>query len=235
MSAVTQPAGATAELSLSSQAVLRASIGFDLALRTGLAALIAVPGTLSVTRRQTRRQLDQLGVYRELAARGNAGETFAAPRELPAIEALGPPRGAFRPHDGSVRMLRFASPFEAVNPDVRTVYAAHTENGTAWAQHWRHDDGPRPTLAVIHGFGASPYWLNSAFFALPWLYGKGYDVLHVPRAISRRRQARADLVQRLGVFAHGPASFNEAIIHAVHDFSDVRRPPARARGSTRSR
>lgn len=99
---------------------------------------------------------------------------------------------------------------------MRVAYARHRENRTAWAQHWRHHDGPRPTLAVIHGFGASPYWLNSQFFALPSIYRRGYDVLLYLLPFHGVRQARVAL-SGWGLFANGIAHFIEAIAHAVHD------------------
>jgi pimeloyl-ACP methyl ester carboxylesterase len=71
---------------------------------------------------------------------------------------------------------------------------------------------------VIHGFGASPYVLNSAFFALPWLYGKGYDVLLYLLPFHGPRRDLLSPVNGSGLFAHGPSHFNEAMLQAVHDF-----------------
>jgi len=71
---------------------------------------------------------------------------------------------------------------------------------------------------VIHGFGASPYLLNSACFALPWLYGKGYDLLLYTMPFHGARRAALAPMNGAGMFAFGPANFNEAMLHAVHDF-----------------
>jgi pimeloyl-ACP methyl ester carboxylesterase len=71
---------------------------------------------------------------------------------------------------------------------------------------------------VIHGFGASPYVLNSAFFALPWLYSKGYDVLLYLLPFHGPRRDPLSAVNGSGLFAHGPSHFNEAMLQAVHDF-----------------
>lgn len=38
-------------------------------------------------------------------------------------------------------------------------------------------NGPRPTLCVIHGFMADPYWVNSKLLELRWFYEQGYDIL----------------------------------------------------------
>jgi pimeloyl-ACP methyl ester carboxylesterase len=101
---------------------------------------------------------------------------------------------------------------------MRDSYAAFARNRTAWAQHWRHADGPRPTLCVIHGFGASPYWFNSAFFALPWFYGQGYDVLQYVLPFHGLRQHPLAPVRGSDYFSHGIAHMNEAVIQAIHDF-----------------
>jgi pimeloyl-ACP methyl ester carboxylesterase len=115
-------------------------------------------------------------------------------------------------------VLRFESPFTALNPALRDEYRRYTRNAAAVAQYWRHDDGPRPTLCVIHGFGASPYLVNSAFFSLPWLYGKGYDVLLYLLPFHGSRRAHFTAANGFGLFAHGPSHFNEAMLQAVYDF-----------------
>jgi pimeloyl-ACP methyl ester carboxylesterase len=205
------------DLPLSTQALIRASIGFDVLLRTAVASMVAVPASLSATRLETRRQLSHLDLYRVLAAARDPEAVFAAPPGGVPVDVLGAPRGSFKAPAGRVRMLRFESPYRAMNPEAAADYSRHRENGLAWAQHWSHDDGPRPTLAVIHGFGASPYWLNSMFFSLPWLYGQGYDVLMYLLPFHGVRQARAAF-SGWGLFAHGIAHFVEAMGHAVHDF-----------------
>jgi hypothetical protein len=110
---------------------------------------------------------------------------------------------SFRAPGGHVSVLRFESAFTAVNPALRDEYARYRRNRIAWAQHWRHDDGPRPTLCVIHGFGASPYVINSAFFALPWLYRRGFDVLLYLMPFHGPRRAGQLSPNGSGLFAHG--------------------------------
>jgi hypothetical protein len=41
-----------------------------------------------------------------------------------------------------IELLRFESPYQAINPAVRRAYALHEHNGLARAQHWLHDDSP---------------------------------------------------------------------------------------------
>jgi dipeptidyl aminopeptidase/acylaminoacyl peptidase len=60
--------------------------------------------------------------------------------------------------------------------------------------------------------------LNSAFFALPWLYGKGYDVLLYLLPFHGPRRDLLSVMNGTGMFANGPSHFNEALLQAVHDF-----------------
>jgi len=64
-----------------------------------------------------------------------------------------------------------------LNPALREQCRGNLRNNVVHAQHWVHEDGPHPTLCVIHGFMGSPYLFNGLFFSLPWFYRSGYDVL----------------------------------------------------------
>jgi pimeloyl-ACP methyl ester carboxylesterase len=205
-------------LSLRTRLLVAGAAATDIPVRTGLASIMlgaALPWGLSPG---ARREPDRLRFYSELAETHDAGAVFRQPPDGVSVELSPPGPLSFRAPGGTVSRLSFDSPYEALNPDLRDHYARFTRNGKAWAQHWRHDDGPRPTLCVIHGFGASPYVLNSAFFALPWLYGKGYDVLLYLLPFHGPRRDVLSPVNGSGLFAHGPSHFNEAMLQAVHDF-----------------
>ncbi|MEA2167733.1 MAG: hypothetical protein QOF76_1033 [Solirubrobacteraceae bacterium] len=199
------------------RAVYEGSVLADVALRTGLSSVITaamLPWGVSNAPRTENRKLT---FYRELAAEADAEKTFRAPPRV-EVTSAGPRRVRLPFGQREAEMLRFPSPYQAINPAVRTAYGKHSRNRIAYAQHWRHDDGPRPTLCVIHGFGASPYWLNSAFFALPWFFGNGYDVLLYTMPFHGLRRGMFSPVNGTELFMHGVAHLNEAIIHAVHDF-----------------
>jgi pimeloyl-ACP methyl ester carboxylesterase len=89
------------------------------------------------------------------------------------------------------------------------------------AQHWRHDDGPRPTLCVIHGFMGSSYLLNGLFFSLPWYYRSGYDVLLYTLPFHGRRAEKFSPFSGFGYFATGLSGFAESMAQAVHDFRSI--------------
>jgi len=198
--------------------VVRGSAATDTLLRTAGASVLSVPILTWAMRGNVRQERSRLAFYQELAEAADPQAAFPAPAADVRVTTLPAPRCTFRPPGGHVEMLRFDSPFAAISPAVRGSYAAFSENRTAGAQRWCHDDGPRPTLCVIHGFGASPYWLNSAFFNLPWLYSHGYDILLYVLPFHGERQPKSVPFSGWGLFAHGLAHLNEAIFQAVYDF-----------------
>ena len=94
-------------------------------------------------------------------------------------------------------------------------------NNVVHAQHWRHDDGPHPTLCVIHGFLGSAYLFNGLFFSLPWFYRSGYDVVLYTLPFHGRRAQKGSPFSGYGFFQFGLAGFAEAMAQAVHDFRSV--------------
>jgi pimeloyl-ACP methyl ester carboxylesterase len=189
----------------------------DLGFRTGLASLLTLPAGSWALRSDLRREARLLSFYAELAAAADPTLVFSDVKAAPAIDVTRAHPLTFAPEGGRVEMLRLNSPYVARHPEVRREYARFEENGVAWAQHWRHGDRPRPTLVVIHGFGASPFWFNSRFFGLPGFYRRGYDVLLYLLPFHGVRQARLAAFSGWGLFAHGLAHLNEAILQAVED------------------
>ncbi len=117
--------------------------------------------------------------------------------------------------------IRFTSSFQAVNPALRTKRGGYARNNVVHAQHWRHGDGPHPTLCLIHGFMGSAYLFNGLFFSLPWFYRSGYDVLLYTLPFHGRRAERNSPYSGYGYFADGMSGFAEAMAQAVHDFRSV--------------
>lgn len=122
---------------------------------------------------------------------------------------------------GTVDNLAFDSSFTAVNPAMRARWSRWGRNNVVRAQHWRHDDGPRPTLCVIHGFLGSSYLANGRFFSLPWYYRAGYDVLMYTLPFHGKRAERFSPFSGFGYFAGGLSGFAEAMAQAVHDFRSL--------------
>ena len=157
------------ELSLREKVIVDTSAFADLGLRTMVASLVAaamMPAVVTTVAGRGRSYLEreQLQFYAELAAHRDPARSFPAPAALPRISSRRANPLAERIARGTVENVSFTRGFEAVNPAMRDTWRALSRNNTARFQHWRHDDGPRPTLCVIHGFMGSPYLFNGLFF-----------------------------------------------------------------------
>ncbi|MBO0731135.1 MAG: hypothetical protein J2P57_17895 [Acidimicrobiaceae bacterium] len=207
------------QLPLGTRLVVETSAALDVGLRTAAASVVAASFLPRfVDPRSGREERRTLEHYSALAAQTDAAASFPVPGPLPEVRRSNPGALRFPLRGGGVDALRFDSPFEAVNPEMRQRYGAFRANRVAHAQHWRHDDGPRPTLCVIHGFMSSPYLLNGGFFALPWWFHQGYDVLLYTLPFHGARRERLEPYSGYGCFAYGISVFCEAMAHAVHDF-----------------
>ena len=208
------------ELDLRTEITVEATAMGDVLLRTAGATLLntlAVPSSFNPA--QLRKDAAHSAWYQRKANKADPDVFFKRPNSS-RVEVKSSHAGLlrFRPKDGSCQLLSFDSPFRAVNPKMRDTYARKKRNMRAVAQYWRHDDGPRPTICVIHGFMADPYWLNRMFFALPWFYNHGYDILLYTLPHHGRRQSRLSPFSGHGFFAGGISNINESFAHAVHDF-----------------
>ena len=206
----------TSDLSLLERATVSASAGLDVLLRTAGASLVTasmVPHALRSAER--RRNASALARYAAMADRGDRDEIFAPTGDLPVVETVRRTAALAPWLPGSVELLRLPSTYVATDPRARVAYT-RPRNSIAWAQHWRHEDGPRPTVIVAHGFMASPYWVNRLFFSLSWWYANGYDLLLVTLPFHGRR-AKPWQYSGAELFAGGPARLIEGLLHAVHD------------------
>jgi hypothetical protein len=204
--------------SLLEHAVASTTATGDYVLRTGLASMISVSAVpVMLSRRSASFELEQLDFYAGLSRVADPTAVFLAPPSGVEVRAREVRPPVWLRAVGRMDLLSFKSPFEALNPAAREEFASHARNGIARAQHWRHLDGPRPTIIVLHGFMGSPYVFNSAFFSLPWFYGHGYDVLLVTLPFHGRRAARLSPYSGHGFFGHGIAHLNESMLQAVSD------------------
>lgn len=180
------------------------------AVATAMTASLAGPGCID-------REFAALRFYEPLARAGDAARVFAAPvKSIPVEECPMAPL-QWEGVDIRRRRLRFASPFAALNPAAAAGIARMGRSAVAHAEHWCHGDRPRPTLLVVHGFGADMPWLNAHALSLHALYRAGYDILfftfphHGPRADTLLP------FNGYGVFGNGLLHFNEVTLLAIHD------------------
>lgn len=190
----------------------------DVVLRTlgaSLVAALALP--IGYHPLALSRALRQNPVYGGIAESSDPDRFFLRPPRGVALRRRRARLPWFRPKDGECEDLLFQSPFVPVSPHERRAYLRHRKNRLAHARHWRHGDRPRPTVIAVHGFSADLYHLNEWFFAIPWLYREGYDVLLVTLPFHGKRRTRLSPFSGHGFFAGGVNRINEAIAQAVFD------------------
>lgn len=214
------------ELSLREKAIVDASAFADIGLRTAVASMVAaamIPSVLTtaVGRKQSRQERERLAFYAELASHHDPTRSFPEPQELPRVSARRANPIAEGIARGAVENVSFRSGFDAVNPAMRDSWRALGNNNVARFQHWRHDDGPRPTLCVIHGFMGSAYLFNGVFFSLPWFFRSGYDIALFTLPFHGQRAEKYSPFSGYGYFSHGMSGFAEAMAQAVHDFRSM--------------
>jgi len=214
------------DLTLRQKAIVDASAAADIALRTGVASVVAasmLPRTAAtiLRRRDSRIEHEHMRFYADLAEAKDPERSFPRPTEPPRVSSRPANPVAEWVAHGRVENIRFQSSFRAVNPALRERCRGHVRNNIVRAQHWRHNDGPHPTLCVIHGFMGSPYLANGLFLSLPWFYRAGYDVLLYTLPFHGLRAERFSPFSGYGYFANGLAGFAEAMAQAVHDFRSV--------------
>jgi pimeloyl-ACP methyl ester carboxylesterase len=206
--------------------VVAASAAGDLALRTWVSSLLAAtaaPVVVATSLRHTKSGSERanLNFYAELAAEHDSARSFPAPTDLPRVSSRpAGPLAKWIAH-GTVDNISFPSSFTAINPAMRERWNAWGSNNVVRAQHWRHDDGPRPTLCVIHGFMGSSYLANGRFFSMPWYYRSGYDVVLYTLPFHGQRAEKCSPFSGFGYFAGGLSGFAESMAQAVHDFRSI--------------
>jgi pimeloyl-ACP methyl ester carboxylesterase len=213
------------DLTLRQRLIVDSSAAADIALRTAIASLLAatmLPTLLGDLRRsEARAEQEQLRFYAELAAAQDPSLSFPAPTTVPRVSSRPANPVAEWMAKGDVQNICFDSSFEAINPALQKQCSGFERNNVVHAQHWRHDDGPHPTLCLIHGFMGSPYLFNGLFFSLPWFFRSGYDVLLYTMPFHGSRAEKGSPFSGYGFFANGFAGFAEAMAQAVHDFRSV--------------
>jgi pimeloyl-ACP methyl ester carboxylesterase len=214
------------DLTLRQRLIVDSSAMADLGLRTAIASLVGAAmlpqvAKAALDRSGSRRERDNMRFYAELATAHDPAVSFPAPTSVPRISSRPANPIAEWMANGRVHNIRFNSSFEAVNPALRNQCRGYERNNVVHAQHWRHEDGPHPTLCVIHGFMGSAYLLNGLFFSLPWFYRSGYDVLLYTLPFHGRRAEKYSPFSGYGYFAHGMSGFAEAMAQSVHDFRSL--------------
>lgn len=200
-------------MDLVGRALYTAAVGGDQLTKTVLATAmtgVMFPGGLVVNGPKEARRLE---FYAALASSHDPDKIFQPPPSPIPISARSG-RG-LEDTAGRVELLRFHSPFEPLHPDLRSHFRPRDNNATARAQHWRHDDGPRPTLITIHGFGASGAKLNARVFELRGFFEEGWDVLLYTLPFHGSRQSSRSPFNGAELFSGGFAALAESFLQAI--------------------
>lgn len=110
--------------------------------------------------------------------------------------------------------LTFASDYVPFHPAARDLYLATTENLTAHARWWTSDRG-RPTIVMIHGWGAGSHWLSERAFEVPYWLKHGYDVACFVLPFHGARSPTGSLNPLWPT--PNPLRMNEGFGHAIYD------------------
>ena len=198
---------------------VRATAASDVLIRTVGASLVGGLALPVGFRRSSLEQcLAETDFYLDRARSGDPTRFFQEPPSGVRVRSGRSDLGLrFRPEDGYSETVRFDSPFMPVNPRLHRSYLKHRANRVAHARYWRHADGPRNTIIAVHGFSADLYLLNEWFFALPWFYRMGFDVMLLTLPFHGVRQTRFSPFSGHGYFAGGPSHINEAVAQSVMD------------------
>jgi pimeloyl-ACP methyl ester carboxylesterase len=196
---------------------VRAVALLDLELRTAVATLISASAIPASLMRGGSDHRQAAGFYSDLARTTDVDTLFPAPPRAVPVRNRSIARLRYAPTVTDVESLSFISPYQVAWPAVRERFESHSRNAIARAMHWRHEDGPRPTIIVVHGFTGSPYRFNSSFFQLPWFYRHGCDVVLAQLPFHGRRNDRTGLFDGSGLFSDGIATFSEAMLQSVTD------------------
>lgn len=159
--------------------------------------------------------------YLAAAASGDPLRFFRPPPQGVTIRRSKARGLHFRPKKGFREHLSFVSPYDPFHRALRKRFIDNKRNRMARALHWRHADGPRPTIIGIHGFNADPFLLNQEVFALPWFYELGCDVLLFTMPFHGRRAPRGSVFSGRHFFLGGPSQINEAFGQAICDLQVI--------------
>ncbi|HEY5945849.1 MAG TPA: hypothetical protein VIV40_10175 [Kofleriaceae bacterium] len=110
--------------------------------------------------------------------------------------------------------LSFPSDYQPFHPEARDLYLAVTENMTCHARWWTSDRG-RPTIVLIHGWGAGNHWVTQRTFQVPYWLRHGYDVVSFVLPFHGIRSATGSLNPVWPT--PNPLRMNEGFGHAIYD------------------
>ena len=154
---------------------------------------------------EDRRALlfDIISFYRSLG-----DGLFAPPR---AAEVRQERRGRLA-DGGEIVDLAWPSGWLPAWEPVRAQYLAVEANRRACARLYRHGDGARNTLVLLHGYGGGHFFVEERAYPVRWLYRLGLDVVLFTLPFHALRGGGGAVWP-----SANPARTNEGFGQAIHD------------------
>lgn len=173
-------------------------------LAAGVDRVVAAVALGRSKRSRARSRAESLGHAERMAGLGRLIERHRAPRYTTPPEVFFGEAGTPGPwlrtpvrsmRRGQVVDVRWRSGYEplADESEVLERWHAASENEWAHARLWLHDDRPRPTAMLIHGYLGGQYAVEERAWPVKWLFDRlGLDLaipvlpFHGPRKGRRR-------------------------------------------------
>lgn len=194
----------------------------DRVVCTATAATLAALFAPILSHERLHRQLDHLHFYGQERFLSDPHSYFRAPADVVVHKRR--VRAYFRrPRGARCQDLRFEGAFDTVNPAARESYFRHRRNRVSYARHFFHGDRPRATIIALHGFWASPYWVNAFMFEIPFLFRLGFDVVLPTLPFHGDRRMQGSVFSGHGFFSPDLDQTFEAIAHTVSDLRVLQR------------
>jgi pimeloyl-ACP methyl ester carboxylesterase len=131
----------------------------------------------------------------------------------PAPASVSEERRGRLPGGGEIVDLAWPSEYQPAWAAVRAHYLSFAANRRACARLFRHGDGPRPLLVLLHGYRGGQFFVEERAYPVRWLYGLGLDVALLTLPFHALRAGRAAPVWP----SANPARTNEGFAQAIFD------------------
>ncbi|MGE0550112.1 MAG: alpha/beta fold hydrolase [Kofleriaceae bacterium] len=142
---------------------------------------------------------------------------FPAPR-LPEVKLAPLGEG---PLGTQVIDLSYASEYEPFFAPARAWHLSIRENATAHTRWWTSGRG-RPTIVMLHGWGAGSHWVTARMFAVSYWLRHGFDVASVMLPFHGNRAPATSMINSAAMLSGpwpspNPLITNEGFGQAIFD------------------
>lgn len=197
---------------------IRSTATVDKVIRTGLTtSLFCSMASIFFSSSKIKKDMENLNFYKNAMDKFNHEEVFKSPHSNINVTQKIISTPYFAPKNAIVEEVSFVSTYEALNPSLRESFKKSHENLPVVGQHWKHPEGPRPTLIFTHGIGVEAFWINSLSFSLRWLFEQGYDILLHTLPFHGSRKTGMQLFGGMGLASNGFSQMNETFLQGAYD------------------